>query len=80
MTLAYGDVDVLSARVYRWIDANNNGVVDGAEATGTGNLIARVGPGSANGLTAVDPEALAADGEILHGRTADSRRVGLRCR
>ncbi|MBP8273392.1 MAG: TonB-dependent receptor [Acidobacteria bacterium] len=56
MTLAYGDVNAPSARVYRWIDANNNGVVDGAEATGTGNLIARVGPGSANGLTAVDPK------------------------
>ena len=53
MALAFGDVNAPNARVYRWIDANANGVVDGTE--GTGSLIARVGPGGASGLTAVDP-------------------------
>lgn len=55
MALAFGDVNAPSARVYRWIDANANGIVDGTEASGTTSLIARVGPGAASGLTAVDP-------------------------
>lgn len=54
MALAFGDVNAPTARVYRWIDTNGNGVLDGAEATGASSLIARVGPGAANGLTALD--------------------------
>lgn len=53
MALAYGDANAPTARVYRWIDSNNNGIVDGTE--GTGAVIARVGPGAAAGLTTVDP-------------------------
>ena len=54
MALAYGDVNAPNANVYRWIDTNANGIVDGTEGTGTSNLIARVGPGGANGLTAMN--------------------------
>jgi hypothetical protein len=54
MALAFGDVNAPAARVYRWIDTNTNGVVDGTEASGTPALIARVGPGAAGGLTALD--------------------------
>jgi len=54
MALAYGDVNAPTARVYRWIDTNGNGIVDGTEGSGTSSLIARVGPGGAGGLTAVD--------------------------
>ncbi len=54
MALAYGDVNAPSARVYRWVDANNNGVVDGAEGSAASSLIARIGPGAAGGLTALD--------------------------
>ena len=55
MTLAYGDVNAPTARVYRWVDTNGNGVVDGAEGSAASSLVARVGPGAVNGLTAVDP-------------------------
>lgn len=54
MALAYGDVNAPNATVYRWIDTNANGVVDGSEGTGASSLIARVGPGGANGLTALN--------------------------
>lgn len=55
MALAYGDVNAPSARVYRWVDANNNGLVDGTEGSAASSLIARVGPGATGGLTALDP-------------------------
>ena len=54
MALAYGDVNAPTARVYRWIDTNGNGIVDGTEGSAASSLIARVGPGGAGGLTAVD--------------------------
>lgn len=56
MALAWGDVNAPTARVYRWFDANQNGVVDGAEANGVANLIMRVGPGASGGLTKVSPD------------------------
>lgn len=55
MALAYGDVNAPTARVYRWLDANANGVADGTEANAVSSLIARVGPGGAGGLTTMDP-------------------------
>lgn len=55
MSLAYGDVNAPVARVYRWIDANSNGSVDGTEGSAASSLIARVGPGGVGGLTALDP-------------------------
>ena len=55
MALAYGDVNAPTARVYRWVDANANGVADLSEANAVSSLIARVGPGAAGGLTTVDP-------------------------
>ena len=54
MALAYGDVNAPAARVYRWIDANSNGIVDGTEGSAASSLIARVGPGGTGGLTALD--------------------------
>lgn len=56
MALAWGDVNAPSARVYRWFDANQNGLADGAEANGIPNLITRVGPGAAGGLTKTSPD------------------------
>ena len=44
--LAFGDPSAPSASVYRWTDANGNGVYDAAER---GDLVARVGPGRATG-------------------------------
>ena len=55
MSLAYGDVNAPSARVYRWADANGNGIADGTEGNTVSSLIARVGPGAGGGLTALDP-------------------------
>lgn len=58
MALAWGDVNAPSARVYRWFDANQNGLADGAEANGVANLIMRVGPGAGGGLTKIAPDLL----------------------
>ncbi len=58
MALAWGDVNAPSARVYRWFDANQNGLADGTEANGISNLITRVGPGAAGGLTKTSPDLI----------------------
>ncbi len=51
--LAFGDPSAPSASVYRWTDANGNGVYDAAER---GDLVARVGPGASDGsLATIDP-------------------------
>lgn len=58
MALAWGDVNAPSAKVYRWVDANQNGLADGTEANGIANLITRVGPGAAGGLTKTSPDLI----------------------
>lgn len=56
MALAWGDVNAPTASVYRWFDANQNGVADAAEGNGVANLIMRVGPGASGGLTKIAPD------------------------
>lgn len=50
--LAFGDPSAPQASVYRWTGASLDGLVDPA---GLGPLVARAGPGSAGGLSAIDP-------------------------
>lgn len=50
--LAFGDPLAPQASVYRWEDQNGDGLVQPGEL---GTLIARAGPGSADGLSAIDP-------------------------
>src|SRR5262249_43051917 len=52
--LAFGDPNGPQAAVYRWDDPNGDGRFDAAER---GVLVARVGPGAADGtLAAIDPD------------------------
>jgi TonB-dependent receptor-like protein/polysaccharide lyase family 4-like protein len=50
--LAFGDPTAAQGRVYRWLDANHDRLFQPSEI---GPLIARVGPGSPSGQTAIDP-------------------------
>jgi hypothetical protein len=51
--LAFGDPNAPQASVYRWTDANGDGRYEPDER---GDLVARVGPGAADGaLAAIDP-------------------------
>jgi hypothetical protein len=51
--LAFGDPNGPSGSVYRWSDTNADGLVDAGER---GPLVARIGPGSPDGvLTSIDP-------------------------
>jgi hypothetical protein len=51
--LAFGDPNAPQASVYRWMDANGDGLYDPSER---GPLVARVGPGAGDGLLAgIDP-------------------------
>jgi hypothetical protein len=49
--LAFGDPNAAQASVYRWTDANGDGLYDAAER---GPLVARVGPGDGS-LAGIDP-------------------------
>jgi hypothetical protein len=51
--LAFGDPTAAGGLEYRWLDVNNDKVLQTPEI---GPLIARVGPGSTNGQTAIDPD------------------------
>jgi hypothetical protein len=52
-SLAFGDPNAENASVYRWTDANGDGLYDPFER---GPLVARAGPGAAEGsLAAIDP-------------------------
>ena len=51
--LAFGDPTAARGLVYRWVDANNDKILQTPEI---GPLIALVGPGSVNGQTAIDPD------------------------
>jgi hypothetical protein len=56
MALAFGDPASASGQVYRWTDANGDGVAQPSEYT---TLVARVGPGAwSPGATAIDPALL----------------------
>ena len=50
--LAFGDPTAARGTVYRWLDVNNDKVLQTPEI---GPLIALVGPGSVNGQTSIDP-------------------------
>ena len=50
--LAFGDPSAPQSTVFRWHDQNGDGLVQPQEL---GALIARAGPGSAGGLSAIDP-------------------------
>ena len=50
--LSFGDPTAAQGQVYRWLDANNDRIFQPSER---GALIARIGPGSPNGETAIDP-------------------------
>lgn len=78
MALAFGDANAPSARVFRWMDANANGQVDGTEAALPSSLVMRAGPGAAGGVTAIDP-ALRRPmiDQFVGGVRLDRARVGL---
>lgn len=70
--LAYGDRAAPQASVYRWRDPNGDAVVQPEEL---GALIARTGPGSAGGLSAIDPRlARPHTDEVLVGVEASVAR------